>query len=443
MITFQIDFFVDEELRILREHDHELLQEVDKLKAALFMRHQDSAAVAEGKHREELLGSIKERTDAGFEAGNTLDIEENYKALSRSYAIGMHKAGKYVSSHSARGNTATPKEKGVAEGVSAGSDGKGDAANGDDQDDKDKISVSRREYESLVCDHAAQERLLDAFQKENDRLARLAKERESEQQLRSAVFYDQREGLNKELNRLKNANRAAGGSQAATEAAHPPPPPLPTANMNINIDEVPIPTSKKTSEALRMELQMDSTIRALKEQLAEAQGGLGDRERDLQVVIEKLRKENGELAAATTAANAALANHRMSAQENDYLQLQTENRTYVDEISHLKRKLAWFAQNQKLLDASDEESRASRAAVTALRRELLSKGADSKAIDRLLASTRIGTPSAASVAADEEGSVAPSHHAADRSMTMSVAGDSKATAGRSGHRSFADVKKIK
>jgi len=394
----QIDFFVNEELTILREREQDLLRELDRLKASLFVQGQDQAAIVDSQLRLSL----------GLDP--TFEIDGSYKPLAKSFGASMHKAGVYPQS------VLKPQLKSYYT----------DKVNNKDKEKEgaeDTVPVNKADYEKLVSDHAAQERLLDAFQKENDRLAKFAKEKDTEQQLRSAVFFDQREGLNKELNRLKNVTRASG---AATETA-------PRVGENAspaNFDEIPIPTSKKTAETLRMELQMDATIRALKEQLREAESGMGERERDLQVTIEKLRRDNRELAAI--AANVNL--QQIQPQDSDYLQLQTENSVAREEIASLKQRVEWYVQNQELLDSAEEENQRYRQVIAALKKELVTHGSEVRAVDRIIHSFRVGHIPDLPV----EESPTGNNSAMDRS---GVSGLNNRTPTKG--RNFADIKKIK
>jgi hypothetical protein len=398
----QKEFFLNEELTILREREHDLLREVDKLKAALFVKRQDSAAIEDQKLRQSL----------GLDAD--LNLGGDYEPLAKTFASQMHKAGIYGPSVLKPQLKAYYAEKGKT---------KSEPKDGTEE----MVSVTKADYEKLVSDHAAQERLLDAFQKENDRLAKFAREKDTEQQLRSAVYFDEREELNREVNRLKNVSRAGGAAanDSVTEEGAPRP-----------FDEIPIPTSKKTADMLRMELNADATIRALKERLKEAETGMGERERDLQVTIEKLRRDNRELAAM--AANVNLQN--IAPQNSDYLQLQTENRVLADQVGQLKQKLEWYAQNQRLLDEGEVESQQLRHALSALKRELVQRGLDAKAVDRLISAHRQTSSPGGNAGPLEESGVTHAQDGMDRSVLSGVDGK-----GRQGHggRSFADIKKIK
>ena len=309
------------------------------------------------------------------------------------HAAAMHRAGKYQS-------MVQSQQQPSAEGG-------------------DSLSVNKAEYERLLKDHAAQEHLIDGFQRENERLAKLVKEHETEQNLRTALYYDQREELNKELNRLRNAGRAAGG--VGPHNAH---------------DELPVSLHQKSAEALREELRMDAEIRTLKERLAEAEAGMGVREREMQHTIEKLRRDNRELAA--TAANVnlqQLQHYGAHHHDEDFLQLQTENSVMKEELGQLRQKVAWYVQNQQLLDATDEEKAQLQAACTAMRQELQNKGMSAAALDRITAMPRARH-------GERGGDDHNTSSALDRSLASTATSNAQASA-RGGKRSFADIKRIK
>lgn len=67
---------------------------------------------------------------------------------------------------------------------------------------------------------------------------------------------------------------------------------------------------------------------------------MSERERELQVTIEKLNRENREL--ITTISSLKLSQTPYIPQDQDYIQLQTENKNYQLEIDSLKHKLKWY-----------------------------------------------------------------------------------------------------
>jgi hypothetical protein len=382
------------------------LRQVDGLKAALFAHTQNTAAVEDLKLRQSL----------GLNAD--LNLEGDYEPLAKKFASTMHKAGTYGQSVLKPQLKAYYSGKGKAAKATTG-DGT-DAA-------EETVAVSRMDYEKLVEDHANQERLLEAFQKENERLAKEAQRETAKHQLSSATYHDEREGLNKQLNHLKNAARASGANVSDAPVGR------------LNFEDMPLPTTTKTAEALRMELDSDATIRALKERLNEAELHMGQRERDLQVTIEKLRKDNRALAAEAVNAQMQYAHP----QDHDYLQLQTENRVLAEELSAVKGRLEWFAQNQMLLDEAAEETTQLRQAIAALKRELMTRGVEGKAVDRLIHNARSG---AYSNAAGGEGTPDKREDSSLTGAGAEGAMDKSTISGygkRAASRNTADVKKIR
>lgn len=99
-----------------------------------------------------------------------------------------------------------------------------------------------------------------------------------------SIFYDQREEMNKELNKLRNKhhqhidnNHTSSNHKGNNRYSD-----ISKNNNNINFDHTIemkyqtyddkiLPTTRKTAESLRMELNMDATIRTLKDKVAEAE----------------------------------------------------------------------------------------------------------------------------------------------------------------------------
>jgi len=259
------------------------------------------------------------------------------------------------------------------------------------------VTISKAEHDKLLHDLAEQEVLITGFQKENERLMQALKQREAEETSRKAHFYDKQESLNKELLRLRNAETGA-------------------------------PAVRRSAEALRQELDADATIRALKERLAMAEAGAGQREKDLQMTIDKLRKENRELAATS----ARVPSKVFSGADEDHDALAVEVKRLEGEVTTLRGKLAWYAENQSLLAGLEKDKAEAQAAASALKRELRKKGVDGRTIEGIVRQAQAGSDSSSPT---EEGG-------ADSSMFSSATKGASARAHGSG-RSQADIRKIK
>lgn len=273
------------------------------------------------------------------------------------------------------------------------------------------ISVPRSEYETLVKDFAAQETLIEGFQRENEKLAQRLREREAEENARIAIYFDTQEKLNKEINRLKNLCGVDGVSFAAFEEY-----PLGGTAPGNSL------TRRSLAGHLRSELEVDAVVRGLQDRLAVAESGMGDREKELKIQVEKLKQTNRELLLEIKTAAKSIG-------REDTSRLQYENRELREEVVQLTRKLEWYAGNQPLIDRIEDEKEAFRRAVHALQKELVVKqGVDARTVQRILTSA----------IAKEEHEL--QNDRADKSFSSS---SSPGATAKSSRRSPADVKKIK
>ena len=176
------------------------------------------------------------------------------------------------------------------------------------------MTLSKREYESLLTECSSQETLIAGFQKENEKLLIGYTTREKENTLSKARFFDQQEMLNKELNKLRNivGEVPKGVERVVRERETESGPQTQiqfqtsdaigsenTQKRNINPSQLPSSTAttttmpphppsnthyRKSAEVLREELDRDSFIQHLRERAAIAESGAGVRERELQLV---------------------------------------------------------------------------------------------------------------------------------------------------------------
>ena len=146
---------------------------------------------------------------------------------------------------------------------------------------------------------------------------------------------------------------------------------------------------RKSADALRAELNQDASIRALQERVALAESGAGLRERELQMTIEKLRKENRTLAASAVRMSEG-AFTGSAGYQSEQREVEVLRKTHAEEVRGLREKLAWYAENQQLLEAAEDVKVALRGAVEALKRELRKRGAPPAAISACLARANEG-----------------------------------------------------
>lgn len=393
------------------------------------------------------LATEEQRARESIDLRGQLDIiEDNYKQLlskSKNNLL-LHKSTPAATACGAAGGA----KAGAAAAAGAAEVGGGD----DGAPAGGEIRVNRADYERVLKDHAELEVLVEGFQRENERLSKQLKELQTEHQVRSALYFDERSQMNKELNRLRNMLRSGTGTSVHLDGINPIFPgqgQLGEQGRQLPYDEVPVSGGllpQKTAEVLRAELQHDATVRQLKERLAEAEAGSGQRERAMQATIEKLRKENRELAALAAASAAGAHNGNKGNTggrgDSDFLHMQSDNSTLQAEVSQLKSKLSWYIQNQKLIDTAEEERQQWQAVAAALQKELLGKkGVDRRDVDRIVQMAMQQPHSPQQQQQRRRGGA--TQHTSDTSYLMDRSVETSSRTGIRQPRSFADIKRIK
>jgi hypothetical protein len=205
--------------------------------------------------------------------------------------------------------------------------------------ENEMISISRLEYEKLIKDLSMQELIIDGFQKENEILTNKIKDREYEEKSRTAVFFDKQEVLNKEINRLRNLHGEGGITYSN-----------PRIIRTTTIDSKDLTASIKNlglAEVLRNELDLDSMIRNLQERVIFAESGMGAREKELKIELEKVINENRELVTAM----AILSN------DKDINKLRKEINFLSGELGKRDSKIDWYVSNQSLIDEIEQDKK--------------------------------------------------------------------------------------
>ena len=148
-------------------------------------------------------------------------------------------------------------------------------------DGVERITISKKKFDILVADCASQEILINGFQKENEKLLKCVKNRNFEDENEKAKFFDQREYLNKEINRLRNMVGEIPEDSTVETGTYGDLRSSPGTNSK---GPLTIPYARKSAEVFRAELDKDSYVRHLKERAAIAEAGAGVREKELQSV---------------------------------------------------------------------------------------------------------------------------------------------------------------
>ncbi len=229
------------------------------------------------------------------------------------------------------------------------------------------VTIPRAEYEKITKELQFQESLLSGFQKENDKLAAQLKERETEEAYRTSKYFDERETLNKELNRLRNIiGVSAGIDDEETVSATHTHPYIQKADDGLKT----FVGVQRSSELLRADLEKDAMIQGLQDRLLEDKAEASLRVKELQEVIDKLRVENKRL--EQTSHKAAMNNLEHMDLKASYLALQKEKRQTLEELEKLKEKLRWYGENQELLEHADSDKLEMRNTIMNLKKELSS-----------------------------------------------------------------------
>jgi len=208
---------------------------------------------------------------------------------------------------------------------------------------KTTVSLSKAEFDDVVSEVVQLERLISGYQHENEKLIVGMKETEAAAASIKASFFDQQEEMNRVLNQLKNEK---GLNEITT-----------TTGMNIH----------KSAEALRAELDREGELR---QQVIEVQAEANAREKEFQLTINKLRADNKNLASQVGNIPLDIVTSEVAVTRA----LEAERTKHDREVDSLNKKLAWYAENQELLDKSATELAELRALVTICKRELKNAG---------------------------------------------------------------------
>lgn len=219
------------------------------------------------------------------------------------------------------------------------------------------------------------EDLIAGFQKENEKLVESLRDREASERTQKALFFDQQETMNKELNRLRNLLGLTAISPDNVVLS-------PSANAKARDDSssnMKAVGMRKSADALRAELTMEATARALRSELELNEAMFKDREKELKGTIEKLRAENKELIdSASKAAMSAIAQSSAAQTEGEVVRKKMEG-----ELQGLRSRLNWYIENQELLEHAEQEKQKLRTAVSSLKQELVNAGYDTRTVAAL------------------------------------------------------------
>ena len=216
-----------------------------------------------------------------------------------------------------------------------------------EEENNEPVILSKEAYQKLRREIDTLDKLVDGYQKENEKMLITMKEIRSQEAQWKAKFFDEREELNRELNMYRNA-----------------------APQGPNI-------TRKSAELLKEELEKDALVRNLRERVAEAESGAGTREKELLQTVDRLRDENKQLAVE-------IKRITLDFQKNETTALSAakeELRKIKDEAENLRNKLIWYAENQEIIDNGEQERQDLSHDLSVCKRELKALGVDLSSLD--------------------------------------------------------------
>jgi protein QN1 len=221
-----------------------------------------------------------------------------------------------------------------------------------------EASVPREQLEAIEREMQQQERLLQGFQKENEKLVgQLRDAQRLADEVRDQMFAaSARLGLGDH----HSAAGAALSASQATEDGVPPPPPPPTDRG----------AKAAAAQDLRSRLDADKALRAAQQQLLDLRVDHAARVATLKAELDAARAATQVAAAPGSTAAAAAPRDAQDAVAALRRELAEARAEHQGEAKALRSKLAWYVENQELLSANDQTIQTLRARV----RELESGG---------------------------------------------------------------------
>lgn len=208
------------------------------------------------------------------------------------------------------------------------------------------MNVEEMSLEKLKSEFVLQERLICSYQKENERLTKLLKDEELRINSNQALFYDQQELLNRELNKLRN---------------------------EANSTEVQSWRRKKSAEELRLELEQDGKIRFLQEKLAEMEEQTLNREKAFLQKIHRYQQQCSELRQAL---------NKLEGTEKEKLQVELKGKDA--EIEDLRSQLRSAQSYRSKADSTERNLLLCQRQLNYVRKELVSHGMNAADVQSFL-----------------------------------------------------------
>jgi hypothetical protein len=219
--------------------------------------------------------------------------------------------------------------------AAAKEDSKEDGKEDGDTDDEERQHLFHA-MEDKDRKIAEQEHLLDGYQRENEKLVERVHATQKDHDAEKILLYREKEKMSAELNMLRNRLVSLGGT--AVERA---------SLLDSHAD---------VGSRIREELALDLKARELEEEnahLIAKSKGLLNAEKELKFTVEQLRVEKHQLQSALQKQE---GNHN-DVERREVASLEKKiadmNAQYTEEVSGLKSKLLWYAENQDIIDGND------------------------------------------------------------------------------------------
>lgn len=224
---------------------------------------------------------------------------------------------------------------------------------------EDQIILSKAEFDEIVNERNAVEDLLTGYQRENERLGQLLRKKDLEEKQLKAQYFDQQESMNKELNRLRNLTKGIAEKSTFVDSNN-------SFHSKDDIHSHGTMLARKSSSQFRNELSAEAHIRYLEENLRGLQMSSSKREKELNDNIEKIRRDYRQLAdrAAEESANLWEDFHSQNSK------LQHQNDRLSEEMEDLKKQVAWYKENQRIIDDVYREKKDMQKEIIQLKNEI-------------------------------------------------------------------------
>ena len=217
----------------------------------------------------------------------------------------------------------------------------------EEEEKKKKMSAydgpSEEELRKLEKDLESQEMLLQGLNKENQKMADEARQTKLVNEETQRRMFEEHERLNKVVNNL---------------------------TQQLQLGDTATSVHQRAMD-LEKQLNKDSEIAKLKEDIEENSHRWKNKEEELKLQIEILKKEKKDLVVEMKTREETVDRSDTAAMQQLQRTMNTEKRRYEESLSVLKKRLAWYAENQDMIDKNDELVKNQQNQITTLKKRLV------------------------------------------------------------------------